>query len=151
LVLPKKRIAKLGIALATVILLHSIIGAQEGASRTVWDGVYSEEQARRGKEKYAQICSKCHASDLSGMDEAPALTGGAFLANWSGLSIGDLSERVRISMPPNNKGKLTRQEIADVLSHVLSVNGFPSGKAELDPRNEVQRQIRIEAAKPKTN
>ena len=130
-------------------VLHSVTGAQETASRSVWDGVYSEEQAMRGKEQYAQVCSKCHATDLSGVDEAPALSGGAFLANWGGLTVGDLSERIRISMPPNNKGKLSRQQIADVLSHVLNVNGFPAGKIELEPKTEVLKLIKIESTKPK--
>ena len=137
------------IGLAAFGVLHSITGAQETAPRTVWDGVYTEEQANRGKEQYAQTCSKCHATDLSGVDEAPALSGGAFLANWSSLTVGDLSERIRISMPPNNKGKLNRQQIADVLSHVLNVNGFPAGKTELEPKTEVLKQIRIESSKPK--
>lgn len=144
------RIAAIVAGLAFVGALHSITGAQE-AQRTVWDGVYTEEQAKRGKEIYAQVCSKCHATDLSGVDEAPALSGGAFLANWGGLTVGDLSERVRISMPPNNKGKLSRQQIADVLSHVMNVNGFPPGKTEMDSKTEVLRQIRIESTKPKAN
>ena len=116
-------------------------------SRSVWEGVFSEEQAKRGRDLYSAECSKCHAPDLSGVDEAPALAGGAFLANWDGLTVGDLSERVRISMPPNKQGKLTRQQIVDILSHVLSVNGFPAGKTELDQKTEFLKQIKIESSK----
>jgi hypothetical protein len=52
-------------------------------------------------------------------------------------------------MPPNDPGTLSRQQIVDILSYVLSVNGFPSGKTELDSKPEVLKQIRIEATKPK--
>ncbi len=120
-------------------------------SRSVWEGAFTQEQAKRGEGLYAQHCSSCHGPDLSGNDEAAALTGAAFLANWDGLTVGDLTERVRVSMPPNNLGKLSRQQIADILSYVLSVNSFPEGKTELDPKAELLKQIRIEATKPKAN
>ncbi|HEU4387290.1 MAG TPA: c-type cytochrome [Blastocatellia bacterium] len=147
-----------GRAFVTTILGLVIIGVmyatprtQESAQRSVWDGVYTDEQSKRGKEIYIRECSKCHGPDLAGVDEAPALTGGAFLANWSGLTVGDLFERVRISMPPNKKGVLSRQQIVDVLSQVLSANGFPAGKTELDLKTEQLKQIRIDPTRPKAD
>jgi mono/diheme cytochrome c family protein len=133
------------------IASHSVTAARGPlqTSRSVWDGVYTEEQANRGMEVYSLECSKCHAPDLSGVDEAPALAGGAFLSNWDSLTVGDLSERIRISMPPNKQGKLTRKQIVDTISYILSVNSFPAGKTEMDQRTEVLKQIKIEATKPK--
>src|SRR6185369_2682595 len=125
-------------------------GQGDKPAHSVWDGAFTKEQAKRGEGVYAQFCSSCHGPDLSGNDEAAPLMGAAFLANWDGLTIGDLAERVRVSMPPNNVGKLNRQQITDVLSYVLSVNSFPVGKAELDPKAESLKQIRIEATKPKS-
>ena len=40
------------------------VGAQE--KKSVWDGVYSEEQASRGKDEYEYNCGNCHIHDLSG-------------------------------------------------------------------------------------
>ena len=142
----------------TVILLLSMAAAfhpssaqqPDKGSRSVWEGVYTKEQEKRGETLYAQHCSSCHGPDLLGNDEAAPLSGSAFLSNWDGLSVGDLAERVRISMPPNNLGKLTRQQITDILSYVLGVNSFPAGKAELDPKAEALKQIRIEGTKPKS-
>lgn len=125
-------------------------GQSDKPAHSVWDGAFTKEQAKRGEGVYTQFCSSCHGPDLSGNDEAAPLTGAAFLANWDGLTIGDLAERVRVSMPPNNLGKLNRQQITDVLSYVLSVNNFPVGKSELDPKAESLKQIRIEATKPKS-
>jgi len=138
------------VGLAAIGVFRPTLRAQE-ATRTVWDGVYTEEQAKRGQELYAQECSSCHAADFSGNDEASALSGATFLANWSGLTVGDLSERVRISMPPNKKGKLNRQQIADILTYIFKGNSFPAGKTELDPKLEVLKQIRIEGTKPKSS
>ena len=133
--------------------LYASPRAQEPAqnSRSVWDGVFTEEQSKRGKETYSRECAKCHGPDLGGVDEAPALSGGAFLANWNGLTVGDLFERVRISMPPNKKGALSRQQIVDVLSTILSANGFPAGKTDLDQKTEQLKQIRIESTRPKAS
>lgn len=124
---------------------------QTQASRSVLEGVFTKEQVKRGEALYAQHCSSCHGPDLSGNDEAAALSGPAFIANWDGLTVGDLSERVRVSMPPNKQGKLSRQQIVDILSYVLNFNSFPDGKTELDPKAEVLKQIKIEASKTKGN
>jgi hypothetical protein len=40
----------------------------------------------------------------------PPLTGGAFMANWDGLTLGDLAERIRNTMPLNAPGSLSRQK-----------------------------------------
>lgn len=133
-----------------IAIVAPALRGQEAPSRSVWDGVYTKEQANRGEVVFAQECSQCHGPTLAGGEEAPALTGPAFLANWGGLTVGDLLERVRISMPPNKKGKLSRLQIVDVLTHIMSVNGFPEGKSELERETEKLRQIKIEASKPES-
>jgi quinoprotein glucose dehydrogenase len=115
--------------------------------RSVWDGVYTAEQAKRGAEVYAAECASCHASDLSGGESAPPLAGAGFLANWTGQTVGDLFDRTQKSMPLNKPGKLTRAQNADVLAYMLSANRFPEGKAELEKQTEPLKQIRIDAAK----
>jgi mono/diheme cytochrome c family protein len=107
--------------------------AQEpsASERSVWDGVYTEEQAKRGEALYEKQCSACHGDKLAGRESAPPLTGGAFLSNWNGLTLGDLFERIRRTMPQTSPGKLTRQQNADILAYVLSFNKFPAGKTEL--------------------
>jgi quinoprotein glucose dehydrogenase len=139
--------------LLVVTSFHPTLRAQQPdkASHSVWDGAFTKEQAKRGEGLYAQNCSSCHGPDLSGNDEAAPLTGSAFLSNWDGLTVGDLTERVRVSMPPNKLGTVSRQQIVDILSYVLSFNNFPAGKTELDPRAELLKQIRIEATKPKAS
>src|SRR5437762_2337919 len=37
-----------------------------GASRSVWDGVYTKDQAGRGQTAYREECAKCHAANLMG-------------------------------------------------------------------------------------
>jgi mono/diheme cytochrome c family protein len=125
-----------------------VVGAQS-SERSVWDGVYTEEQSKRGEALYANTCASCHGSALGGGESAPPLAGGEFFANWNGLTLGDLFERIRVSMPADRPGKLSREQNAAVLAFMLNVNQFPSGKTELEHQPEVLKQIRFEAEKPR--
>ena len=130
--------------------MSRVAKAQEtlATSRSVWDGVYTEEQATRGEEVYRKECASCHGETLVGGGGAAPLTGGAFLSNWNGLSVGDLFERIRKTMPQGALGKLTKQQDADVLAYLLSFNKFPAGKTELQKQVEFLKEIRFEATKP---
>lgn len=118
-------------------------------TRSVWDGVYTPEQAKRGEAIYDKECSVCHGDTLNGTGEAPPLAGGRFLSNWDGLTVGDLFERIRKTMPQNKPARLTRPQDADVLAYMLSFNKFPSGKSELQHQAEWLKLIRFEGSKPK--
>ncbi|MBI1875304.1 MAG: cytochrome c [Acidobacteria bacterium] len=119
-----------------------------GAAQSVLEGVYTEEQGKRGDAVYGQECSTCHGASLEGGEMAPALAGAAFMSNWQGLTVGDLFERIRISMPDGNPGKLSRQQIADVVAFILSASKYPAGKTELPKEVEFLKQMKIEPAKP---
>ena len=127
-------------------------GSQESAApargRSIWDGVYTKEQAERGRKVYGTECASCHGETLSGGEAAPALSGGEFLSDWNGLTAGDLFERIRLSMPQDHPGRLSRQENADTISYILSVNKFPAGKTELQQKTEQLKEIRFEATRP---
>ena len=78
-------------------------------SKSVWDGVYTEEQEQRGFEVYDQECLSCHGPSLESGEMAPGLADGAFKSNWNGLTVGDLYERIRESMLPDDPGRVGRQ------------------------------------------
>jgi len=118
------------------------------ASLSVWDGVYSEEQAKRGEAIYYARCGACHGSEQDGGDMTPALKGGVFTSTWNQLSVGDLFERIRVTMPLDSPSTLSRQQTADVTAFLLSANGWPAGGTELPRDTEPLREIQIEAMKP---
>ena len=122
-------------------------GLQTGP-QSVWAGAYTEEQAKRGAAVYAQECLNCHGPDLAGADVTPALTGSIFTSNWNDLTIGDLSERIRITMPANNPGVLSRQQNADVIAYILRANNWPAGMTELPTQLAAMKAIKIEANAP---
>lgn len=135
------------IAALFLVLLAPCLWAQDD-TRSVWDGVYNKEQSSRGEEPYRKQCGVCHGDQMTGGEMAPPLAGGAFLANWNGLTLGDLLERIRKTMPSNAPGKLSRQIYTDILAYMLNVNEFPAGEKELPTSTELLRQIRIESTKP---
>jgi mono/diheme cytochrome c family protein len=117
---------------------------------SVWDGVYSGVQARRGQEIYIRQCATCHGTGLAGTRSAPPLAGSEFLSAWSGLTVGDLFERIRASMPPDKPGSLGRDTTARIMAYILSANRFPPGKTDLPQATDALLRIRIEANTPET-
>lgn len=139
------------VALVTVNAFHTFGAPSAGSAQqspSIWDGIYTAEQAKRGEPLYSQACASCHGPDLMGGEEAPALEGGQFAANWDGLSVGDLFERIRVSMPQNNPGGLSRLQYADILAFLLSKADVPAGTTEMSTKTEVLGQIKFEARKP---
>lgn len=124
--------------------------AAQGA-KSQWDGVYTAEQAKRGEGLYSQYCASCHGPDLAGGEMAPGLTGGEFSSNWNDLSLGELFDRIRISMPQNAPGSLSRQQNADILSYMLFKAAVPAGQTELPTQSEVLGGIKFMASKPAGN
>lgn len=116
-------------------------------SRSLWDGVYTQAQAKRGEAVYSAQCAQCHGADLSGGDSVPALTGTDFLSTWNTKTVGDLFDRIRSSMPADKPGTLTREQVADIVAYILSVNQFPAGKKELGTQSEMLKQIQFDPFK----
>jgi mono/diheme cytochrome c family protein len=117
--------------------------AQETTSSVV-DGVYADAQASRGAQLFQQSCAACHGAALTGLGEAPALAGAQFIGDFNGLTVGDLFERIRTTMPLNNPGGLSREEYAGILAYVLKVNGYKAGPRDLYSRTEFLNTIRFE-------
>jgi cytochrome c len=114
------------------------------ASRTVWSGIYTESQAKRGEDLYGRHCAGCHAQDLSGAtsyDPSPPLIGRPFHLTWNGKSVGDLFLSVRGTMPKNKPHTLKPNEYADILAFIFRENEFPAGSADLSSDADSLRQI----------
>jgi S-disulfanyl-L-cysteine oxidoreductase SoxD len=124
------------------------LAAQGGASRTVWDGVYTDAQASRGEKVSTEQCARCHGQTLTGAEAAPALVGDVFNANWEGVPLGDLFERIRVSMPLDTPGSLSRQQNVDVIAYLLKLGKVPAGAAELTTDTTVLGRITFVSNRP---
>lgn len=115
---------------------------------SVWDGVYTNEQAERGRSLYREHCEDCHGIALEGDVESAPLTGGVFQTNWNSVPLGKLYQRIRRDMPADKPGSLSPETCAAVLALILKANGFPPGDAELVHNADFLNQIRFDSVKP---
>jgi S-disulfanyl-L-cysteine oxidoreductase SoxD len=129
-------------AAATALFAAAVAAAAgaQTAAATIWDGVFTAEQARRGQLAYTGPCDRCHGFKLDGaaddpdMLPAPPIAGAKFLRKWAGRPLAALFEYTRATMPSNNPGYLTDTEVADIIAFMLASSGAPAGAAEL-PRD----------------
>jgi S-disulfanyl-L-cysteine oxidoreductase SoxD len=132
---------------AALPVLAIALGAR-GQSRSVWEGVYTEAQAKRGEELYFERCVRCHgATFMGGTDGAGALLGPTFNGNWNGVPLDQMLDRVRTTMPLDKPMSLSRQQTADALAFVFSINKIPAGKDELPRQAEMLGLIQFKASK----
>lgn len=123
-------LAVLSFAVVTVQAL-----AQDASSGSIQDGVYSEDQAKRGGETFLTTCSACHVNDAFGP---------AFMEGWSGQTLDDMVTFIQDTMPEDNPGGLKRSEYVAVVAYMLKLNGIKAGAAPLKTASPDLRQIKIE-------
>lgn len=129
-------------------LAGASIGRAAGPAVTTWSGVYSTAQATEGESLYLDRCAECHQPDLSGGEDAPALSGAQFSARWNGRPLAQLFTLIRRSMPQNAPGSLTPAEGAALLAHLLERNGFPQGATPLPADASALAAIGFAAERP---
>ena len=134
---------KSAVVITALCCMAGMANAQDAA--TVWDGVYSAEQASRGEAVYTQACIACHGQDLGGNSNSPGLTGMGFMFLWEGRNLGEFFEKIRSEMPTDRPGQLPVQDYLDVVAYILQKNGFPDAERELPSAIEALRMIEIES------
>lgn len=129
-------------ALAFVgVAIRSVRAAD--AQKTTMDGIYTADQATRGKTQYSQACANCHMEDLSGSGQALPLAGDAFTETWEGQSVGDLFDLIHNTMPQDKPGTLSPDATVDVIAYLLQFNKFPAGSTELKSDPAAMKNILI--------
>ena len=108
--------------------------------KTIWDGVYTSEQADRGRLALQQRCTACHADS--------EWSSATFINRWAGRSIVTLYDNIRLTMPYNAPAGLSREEYSDIVATMLRLNGAPAGEVPLP--SDVEGLQRI-AVTPKQN
>ena len=145
------------IVLFALVAGHSDAGAQGPSTprRSVWDGIYSEQQASRGQTYYedaASHCSVCHKVDLAGaalsqgvggIGGGPALKGDAFNAKWERRTVDALFSYVRDRMPRGEVTFIPDEKKIDIVAYMLKANGYPAGPNELTIDSAALKNISI--------
>ena len=74
-------------------------------------------------ELHIDVCSECH--------ETADLTDSAFQARWEGQSTFQLWYFINDRMPYDDPWSLSRQQVTDVMTYILQLNGLKTGDAEM--------------------
>src|SRR5688572_16489207 len=101
-----------GMGLAALVMMVAVNGVDAQAPEpevNVWTGVYTSEQADRGKKVYGDMCRSCHLDTLMGGGQTPGLVGEGFVSAWDTLTVRDLYSRLRTTMPADRPGSLGEQ------------------------------------------
>lgn len=109
----------------------------------IWEGIFTAAQAERGKAAYLKSCSNCHIADLNGSVRAPSLKGERFMSAWLNTTMNSLYRKVRDSMPATYPETVADDVKLDIITYLLSENGFPPGKADLKVDEEELERIPI--------
>lgn len=102
-------------------------------------GVYTEEQAKRGKEAYLNLCKSCHNPS----------TGDAFSGRWAGKTLFDLFTYIYETMPDNNPRTVEESANADIIGYLMQATGMPVGTHDVPIAADSLKAIRIEVKKDK--
>jgi cytochrome c5 len=143
------RMYLLAIIVTGALLLGAtgMLRAQDDKS-SIWSGVYTSDQADRGKAIYLQTCAGCHGAGLLGNDEVTPLKGPHFMSDWDTQTVADLVARIHNTMPLDNPGSVSSASATDVTAFLLQSNDIPAGNVELPGNPGFQAQIRIVMVNP---
>jgi mono/diheme cytochrome c family protein len=125
----------------------TFVTTSQGAARSVSDGIYTSEQAGRGRALFGKHCASCHMDDLSGGHMTPSLAGQDFTSAWDGSPVSELLIRIRTTMPPDSPSTLTDQQYVDLISFMFQANSWPSGERELPADIDALKRISIRRIK----
>jgi len=93
---------------------------------------FTAAQAAAGASDFAAHCATCHGSHLEG-GAGPALSGANFktLSTKVKADVSDIFTYMTTNMPLNAPASLSHGEYVDILSFILSKNGYRPGSSAL--------------------
>jgi len=86
---------------------------------------FTAAQVERGRGVFEFVCGECHSLG--------DFRGSTFLYEWRRRTAWNFFRTVSETMPDDAPGSLTDAEYVDVVSYVLSLNGYAPGERELPP------------------
>src|SRR5690349_3895327 len=105
-----------GTALFVTAAGGSLLMAQDANKKSLWDGVYTADQANRGSVNYSASCSQCHGATLEGDGRYKALVGDTFWTYFQGRTLDYMLDFVSKNMPNNAPGSLDSSKYPELVA-----------------------------------
>lgn len=131
-VIDEAPVAETELADAEVDDVHAV----DADDSTIYAGIYSAEQARRGESVQEKECGTCHLPD--------DWSDGRLLMSFTGQSAYDFVEQIRTTMPMDSPGRLSYEQYTDIFAFILQMNGIPAGTDELPADEQKLTELRME-------
>lgn len=109
----------------------------EAQPRSTMAGVYTADQAVKGREVFNSNCLGCHTT--------ASHQGTAFQLKWFGRPLYDLYDYLSQAMPKAAPGSLTEDEYVWVTAYILRLNGMPPGRTELNAEPTWLKAVRVDS------
>lgn len=123
---------------------------ESGYDVTIWDHVFTQQQAELGKALYVTNCLGCHGKTGRGSPGGPPITGVALNKKWSDTTLLDIYTFARTYMPPGKAGTIgNEQAYVNIITYLLELHGAEPGDTTLEYDEEALGNIYI-VKKPKT-
>ncbi len=90
---------------------------------------FTSAQANRGRDTFRGTCTECHYSS--------EFSDSQFKFKWSRRSAGDLFQLIQTEMPESNPGSLSPEQVVEIVSYMLRMNGFEASENELSSERAV--------------
>jgi mono/diheme cytochrome c family protein len=128
--------ARMALLLAGALAVASVGGvvAARAQGATTNDGVYTAEQAAKGKELYGQLCESCH--------QPGKFAGAEFTRAYGSKPLSEIDAGMS-EMPMDNPGILKREDIATLIAFFLEMNKYPAGQKALDGEADALKGIMV--------
>jgi mono/diheme cytochrome c family protein len=140
---------RISILFAAALVVAAVTAVKEpnatAQTKSVWDGVYTQQQAARGATSFTTHCARCHSAEPN--DEKKPVAGKAFWQSYRESTVDQLLDYISRNMPNGAGGTLEASTYADLVAFILSRNDLPSGAAELTKQSAAGVQI-IEKSGP---
>jgi mono/diheme cytochrome c family protein len=131
-------------SIACLALAPQALAAQAAqaadSSITSLAGVYTAEQAAKGKETYGAACLSCH--------KPIEFTGEKFWNTVVGRPLFDFFKYVKSEMPQDNPGSLGDEDYASVISYIFTLNSMPAGQKAMPTDSASLSKIKVVAPAP---
>ncbi len=104
---------------------------EELVEQTIYDGVFTAEQAEVGKAVYTANCASCHANSMRGGPGGKRIIASVINTKYADLPLSAYFGFMQSAMPPGQEGSLTDKEYIDTLAYILQTHGAEPGDQEL--------------------
>ena len=107
-------------------------GSPAASGRSVWDGVFTDAQAERGRGYFAEHCARCHGIDGRPTSEAPQARDLSDHRIVDLLSDEHIERTIRMGKPPTMPAfgnRFTEAALEVLVAHVRSLSGSRGPRA----------------------